>query len=56
MSPASLARVKSAIRSFTSQRAREILDAALCMEDGFAIHRLVNGSLKEAGLTRSAAK
>jgi len=53
MSPASLARVKLVIRSFTLRRARELLDAALCMEDGFAIHRLMNGSLKEAGLTSS---
>jgi len=53
MSPASLARVKLVIRSFTLQRARELLDAALRMEDGFAIHRLMNGSLKEVGLTTS---
>ena len=53
MSPASLARVKLVIRSFTLQRARELLGAALCMEDGFAIHRLMSGSLREAGLTRS---
>ena len=53
MSPASLSRVKLVIRSFTLRRARELLDAALHMEDGFAIHRLMNGSLKEAGLTSS---
>ena len=53
MSPTSLSRVKLVIRSFTLQRARELLDDALCMEDGFAIHRLLNGSLKEAGLTSS---
>jgi phosphotransferase system enzyme I (PtsP) len=53
MSPASLSRVKLAIRSFTRQRARELLDAALRMEDGFAIHHLLNGSLKEAGQTSS---
>ena len=53
MSPASLARVKLVIRSFTLKRARELLDAALCMEDGFAIHRLVNGALKEGGLMSS---
>ena len=52
MSPASLSRVKFVIRRFTLPRARELLDAALRMEDGFAIHRLMNGSLKEAGLTR----
>jgi phosphotransferase system enzyme I (PtsP) len=32
MSPASLPRVKLVIRSFTLQRARALLDAALCME------------------------
>jgi phosphotransferase system enzyme I (PtsP) len=53
MSPASLARVKLVIRTFTLQRARELLDAALAMEDGFSIHGLMNGSVREAGLTRS---
>ncbi len=53
MSPANLARVKQAIRSFTLQGARSLLDEALEMEDGFAIHRLLNGALEEAGvLTR----
>ena len=53
MSPANLARVKQVIRSFTLQRARSLLDEALGMEDGFAIHRLLNGALEEAGvLTR----
>jgi phosphotransferase system, enzyme I, PtsP len=51
MSPASLSRIKLVIRTFTLHQARELLDAALGMEDGFAIHRLLNGSLKEAGLT-----
>ncbi len=50
MSPASLARVKLVIRSFTAQRARALLDAALRMEDGFAIHRLLNGALEQAGV------
>ena len=50
MSPASLSRVKLVIRSFTLQRARALLDAALCMEDGFAIHRLLNGALEQAGV------
>ena len=53
MSPASLARVKLAIRSFTLQRARSLLDEALGMEDGFAIHRLLNGALEEAGVLTS---
>jgi phosphotransferase system enzyme I (PtsP) len=53
MSPAGLARVKLVIRSFTRQRARSLLDEALRMEDGFAIHRLLSGALEEAGvLTR----
>jgi phosphotransferase system enzyme I (PtsP) len=53
MSPAVLARVKLVIRSFTLQRARALLDEALEMEDGFTIHRLLNGALEEAGvLTR----
>jgi len=50
MNPASLSRVKLAIRSFTVQRARALLGAALSMEDGFAIHRLLNGALEEAGV------
>ena len=48
MSPASLPQVKLVIRSFTLQRARSHLDEALGMEDGFAIHRLLNGALEEA--------
>jgi len=53
MSPASLARVKLVIRSFTLHRARALLDEALEMEDGFTIHRLLNGVLEEDGvLTR----
>jgi phosphotransferase system enzyme I (PtsP) len=53
MSPANLARVKQVIRSFTLQGARSLSDEALGMEDGFAIHRLLNGALEEAGvLTR----
>jgi hypothetical protein len=39
-----------AIRSFTVQRARALLGAALRMEDGFAIHRLLNGALEEVGI------
>jgi phosphotransferase system enzyme I (PtsP) len=53
MSPASLARVKLVIRSFTLQRARSLLDEALGMEDGFAIHRLLNGALDAAGVLTS---
>jgi phosphotransferase system enzyme I (PtsP) len=49
MSPALLARAKLAIRSFTRQRARILVDAALGLEDGFAVHRLMNGALEEVG-------
>ncbi len=49
MSPALLPRVKLAIRSFTRQRARVLADTALGMEDGFAVHRLMNGALEETG-------
>jgi len=47
MSPALLAQVKLAIRCFTQRRARLLADAALAMEDGFSIHRLMNGALEE---------
>jgi phosphotransferase system enzyme I (PtsP) len=50
MSAANLARVKLVIRSFTRQRARSLLDEVLEMEDGFAIHRMLNGTLEEAGV------
>jgi phosphotransferase system enzyme I (PtsP) len=50
LSPASLLRVKRVIRSFTQQRARALLDTALGLKEGFAIHRLLNGALEEAGV------
>lgn len=50
MSPMSLPRVKLTIRSLTRQRARELAGAARSQEDGFAIHRLLNGALEEAGI------
>jgi len=49
MSPMSLPRVKLTIRSFTRERARALADNAR-KEDGFAIHRLLNGALAEAGV------
>jgi signal transduction protein with GAF and PtsI domain len=49
-SPASLSRVKLVVRSFTRQRARALLDTALEMDDGFAIHRLLHGAREEAGV------
>ena len=54
MNPASLVRVNLVILSFTLQRARSLLDEALGMEDGFAVHRLLNGALEEAGVLTSS--
>ena len=50
MSPASIPRVRLMIRSFTQQRARAIVETARDMEDGFAIHRMLEGVLEEAGV------
>jgi len=47
MSPSLLAEVKLAIRCFTRARARLLADTALGMDDGFSIHRLMNGALEE---------
>ncbi|MGA7981617.1 MAG: phosphoenolpyruvate--protein phosphotransferase [Chromatiaceae bacterium] len=47
MSPALLPAVKRTIRCCSRERARLLADVALGMEDGFAIHRLVNGALEE---------
>jgi phosphoenolpyruvate-protein kinase (PTS system EI component) len=47
MSPALLAQVKLAIRCFNQARARVLADTALGMDDGFSIHRLMNGVLEE---------
>ncbi len=47
MSPSLLAEVKLAIRCFTRARARLLAETALGMEDGFSIHRLMNGALEE---------
>lgn len=45
MSPALLGEVKRAIRCVTCERARQLAETALRMEDGFAIHRLLHGAL-----------
>jgi phosphotransferase system enzyme I (PtsP) len=50
MNLSSLSQVKWVIRSFTLHRARELVDEAFEMENGFAIHCLLNGALEEAGL------
>ena len=47
MSPALLAEVKLAIRCFTRERANLLAETALRMDDGFSIHRLMNGALEE---------
>jgi phosphotransferase system enzyme I (PtsP) len=52
MNLTSLARVKWTIRRFTTHQARALLEEALALEDGFAIHRLLDGALEEAGLGR----
>lgn len=52
MNRTSLARVRGTIRRFTAQQARALLEEALALEDGFAIHRLLDGALEEAGLGR----
>ncbi|HFD79660.1 MAG TPA: phosphoenolpyruvate--protein phosphotransferase [Gammaproteobacteria bacterium] len=50
MSAASLLRVKWALRSFSLQQARELLDEAWELEDGEAIRALLHSSLEAAGL------
>jgi len=47
MSPPLLAEVKLAIRCFTRERANLLAETALGMDDGFSIHRLMNGALEE---------
>jgi phosphotransferase system, enzyme I, PtsP len=50
VSPTSLPRVKLVIRSFTLPQAQALLNAAFDMEDGFAIHALLNNALEEVGV------
>jgi phosphotransferase system enzyme I (PtsP) len=50
MDASSLPRVKWAIRSFTKERACNLVDQALAMEDETSIHHLLNTALKRAGL------
>jgi phosphotransferase system enzyme I (PtsP) len=50
MSPASLPRVKLTIRRFTQRRARALVEAVRGMENGFAIHRMLEGALEDAGV------
>jgi len=53
MSPASLSRVKLVIRSFTVERARTLLEAALGKEDELSVYRLLNAALEEVGDLRA---
>jgi phosphotransferase system enzyme I (PtsP) len=50
MSYSSLPRIKWTIRSFTQQRARELLDEVRGMRDESAVRRLLANALEEAGL------
>jgi signal transduction protein with GAF and PtsI domain len=54
MSPASLFRLKAAIRTFTVDQARTLLESALDLHDGLAIHRLLTAALDEAGVSEIA--
>jgi phosphotransferase system enzyme I (PtsP) len=56
MSPASLSRVKLAIRSFTVAQARALLETALEKQDGPAVHQLLNTALEEARGAREIAE
>ncbi len=52
MSAASLLRVKWVIRSFSRSRARQLLQAALRLEEGEQVRRLLEQALTEVGLER----
>jgi phosphotransferase system enzyme I (PtsP) len=56
MSPASLSRVKLAIRSFTVVQARALLEMALEKQDGPAVHQLLNSALEDARREREIAE
>jgi phosphotransferase system enzyme I (PtsP) len=50
MSAGALLRVKWAIRSFSRSRARQLLLAALRMEDAGQVRRFLQGALEDMGL------
>lgn len=50
-SPASVPRVKWAIRSFTQVQARELAAQALALESAGQVRRLLNDALRQAGLS-----
>ena len=50
MSAGSLLRVKRVIRSFSRARARQLLQAALRMEEAVQVRRLMEGALEDMGL------
>ena len=50
MSIASIPKVKWVIRSFSQERARELLTQALELDDAYSIRQLLNSSLDEVGL------
>ncbi|MEX0873307.1 MAG: hypothetical protein WDZ65_15965, partial [Aquisalimonadaceae bacterium] len=50
MSVSSLLKVKWVIRSFSRERARELLDQAQALDDPHEIRRMLNHALEEVGL------
>jgi phosphotransferase system enzyme I (PtsP) len=50
MSVGSLMKVKWVVRSFSVSRARQLLHAALRMEDAGQVRRFMEGALDEMGL------
>lgn len=50
MASPSIPRVKRALRTFTRQRAQELVAEVIDAEDPAAVHRLLNAALEQAGL------
>jgi phosphotransferase system enzyme I (PtsP) len=55
MSPASLPRVKFLIRSFSSERARMLLETALGKDDELSVCDLLDRALEDAGISGAGA-
>jgi phosphotransferase system, enzyme I, PtsP len=53
MNPASLARVKLVIRTFTMEQARILADEALEQEDENQVRMLLNNALERAGIAHA---
>ncbi len=52
MSPASLARVKRVVRTFTVKRARALADEALGQEDEREVYALLNDAIEQSGVLK----